>query len=233
MNRNPTIMNILRPLSPHLRQFLYSFLILFALLNVCYCLCLCLSSIYFFQALLSKAGVFLGARALSFFLIKIGCSGGLALAIGFAVRALLATEAAPPFGNAVSPGREPELDLRLSQPGVQVEDPEGLSPAERQLRDRLFRDGRTNLSLDDIQAIISMKEEIVTRIAQLDPNPFWAEHGARVISDYIVTPSGQEYSLTTLEKIWREVGAANTKNHYFVKRMIKVRQDFLLTGRFY
>ena len=130
MNKNPTIMNILRPLSHHLRQFFYSCLILFALLNVCYCLCL--SSIYFFQALLSKAGVFLGARALSFFLIKIGCSGGLALAIGFAVRALLATEAAPPFGNAVSPGREPELDLRLSQPGVQVEDPEGLSPAERQ-----------------------------------------------------------------------------------------------------
>ena len=60
-----------------------------------------------------KVILILGVRALSFFLRKMGCSGGLALAIGFAVRALLATETAPPFGNAVSPGREPEPDLRL------------------------------------------------------------------------------------------------------------------------
>ncbi|GMY29337.1 hypothetical protein FCV25MIE_24579 [Fagus crenata] len=84
----------------------------------------------------------------------LGGSGGLfAAAILFAVRALLATEAPPPFGNAVSPGREPELDLRLGQPGVQVEDPKGLSPAERQLRERLNKDGHDNISLDDVQAI--------------------------------------------------------------------------------
>jgi len=153
------------------------------------------------------------------------------------VRALLATEAAPSFGNAVSPGREPELDLRLGLPGVQVEDedPEGLSPAERELRDHLntnSRGGRTNISLDDIQAMVSMKEEIVTRIAQLDPNPFWAEQRARLISDYIVTPKREEYSLQTLEKIWKEVGAATTQDHYFVKRMIKLREDYQLLGRF-
>jgi len=131
------------------------------------------------------------------------------------------------------PGREPELDLRLGQPGVQVEDPEGLSPAERQLRDRLNRDGRDNISLDDIQAMASMKEEIVTRISQLDQNPFWTEQRARVISSYIVTPKGEEYSLATIEKIWRELGAANAQDHYFVKRMLKLRKDYELIGRFY
>ena len=162
------------------------------------------------------------------------------MAIGFAVRALLATEAAPSFGNAVSPGREPKLDLRLGLPGVQVEDedPEGLSPAERELRDHLNTNnsggmgGRTNISLDDIQAMVSMKEEIVTRIAQLDPNPFWAEQRARLISEYIVTPSREEYSFNTLERIWKEVGAATTQDHYFVKRMIKLREDYQLLGRF-
>jgi hypothetical protein len=230
---NPTIMNILRPLAPHLRQFLYSVLILFALINVCYCLCFFLGYIYFFQALLSKAGVFLGARALSFFLIKIGCSGGLALAIGFAVRALLAAEAAPPFGNAVSPGREPELNLHLGQPGVQVEDPEGLSTAERALRTRLTLDGRHNISLDDVQAMVSMKEDILSRIALLDPNPFWANQRDEIISRYIVTPSGHEYSLPTLERIWRELAVTNDPNHPFLKKMIKLRKNFELLGRFY
>lgn len=62
------------------RHIFYAFLILFALLGVC------LSSIAFFQALLSKVGVSLGVRALSFVLIKIGFSGGILLAIRFAVR---------------------------------------------------------------------------------------------------------------------------------------------------
>lgn len=166
-------------------------------------------------------------------MLKCGCSGTLALAIGFAVRALLAAEAAPPIANAVSPGREPELDLRLGQPGVQVEDPEGLSPAERRLRERLNWNGRPNVSVDDIQAMLNMKEEIVMRVAQLDPHPFWTEHKARIISDYIMTPKGEEYSLATMEKIWRGLEAENPQNHSFLKRMIKVRQDFLLTGRFY
>ena len=173
-------------------------LLFVTLLLFCYLVCLKMGWVSLFLSLLSRVGVSLGAKALSFFLVKMGCSGGLALAIGFAVRALLATEAAPSFGNAVSPGREPELDLRLGLPGVQVEDedPEGLSPAERELRDHLntnSRGGRTNISLDDIQAMVSMKEEIVTRIAQLDPNPFWAEQRARLISDYIVTPKREEY----------------------------------------
>lgn len=139
----------------------------------------------------------------------------------------------PPIENAVSPGREPELDLRLGQPGVQVEDPEGLSPAERRLRERLNWNGHPNVSLDYIQAMLHLKEEIVMRIAQLDPHPFWTEHKARIIDNYIITPKGEEYSLSTMEKIGRGLEAENAPNHYFLKRMIGVRKDFLWTGRFY
>ena len=58
----------------------------------------------FFESLLSKMGFTLGGRALSLALCKwLGCSGVLSLAIGFAVRAFLATEAAPAPGNMMSP----------------------------------------------------------------------------------------------------------------------------------
>lgn len=87
---------ILRPLSPHrtrVRTFLYSFLILFTLLAVFYLICMIIGSIAFFQAVLWKIRFSLGGRALSFALCKLGCAGGLALAMGgFALRALVTSE---------------------------------------------------------------------------------------------------------------------------------------------
>lgn len=77
-----------------LRRFLYSFLFVAIMVLVMYLICLCMGSINSFFVLLSKAGVSLGGRALSLALCKgLGCSGGLALAIGFAARALFASEA--------------------------------------------------------------------------------------------------------------------------------------------
>jgi hypothetical protein len=46
----------------------------------------------------------LGGRALSFFFKKIGCSGGLTLALVFGFRALLASDSTPPLGNLMLPG---------------------------------------------------------------------------------------------------------------------------------
>lgn len=53
---------------------------------------------FFFKATLS-----IGVRSLSVLLLKVGCSASLVLAIGFAVRALLATEATPYLVNMVLP----------------------------------------------------------------------------------------------------------------------------------
>lgn len=74
-----------------LRKFVYSFLILLIVILLLSYLTWILAIP--FQALLAKAGVSLVGRALSFFLIKMGCSGGLALAIGVSARALFASEA--------------------------------------------------------------------------------------------------------------------------------------------
>jgi len=268
--------NITRPLSPHITIYKPQFTSTFSIYHrisgafiatsivlVFYLLCMKMGFMAYFILVLSKVGVLLGGRALSFFFIKMGCPGGKTLALFFYFWALVSASAStPPFGNAVSPGREPELELRLGQPGVQVEDPEGLSPAvspgrepelelrlgqpgvqvedpeglspaERQLIFRLTIEGREDISLDDVQAMARLKDDIVTRISELDPSPFWTEQRARVLSSYVVTPKGEQYSLTTLHKIALELGGASPQNHYFLKRMVKLRKEFELFGRFY
>jgi len=96
------VIKILRPLFP-LRQFLYPFLIICTVLLVCFYLCLKIGFLAYFSLVLSKGGFILGGRALSYLFIKMGCSGGLTLAILFAVRVLLSTGAAPSLGNMVLP----------------------------------------------------------------------------------------------------------------------------------
>lgn len=95
-------MNIIRPLSPQVRRFLYVVLILFTLLLLCYFLCLTLGSIALFKALFCKMSFFLRGRALSFALFKWGCSysAGLALTVGFALQGLLTGEG---FTNMMAP----------------------------------------------------------------------------------------------------------------------------------
>ena len=72
------MMNPLRPLSPHLprfRKFLYSFFLLPSIVLFFYLLCLKMGFLAHFSSALSKAGLYFGGRALSSFLMKIGCSG--------------------------------------------------------------------------------------------------------------------------------------------------------------
>ena len=120
----PNIMNILRPLSPQVRRFLYAVLIIFTLLLLCYFLCLTLGSIALFQAFLCKMSFFLGGRTLSFALFKLGCScsAGLALTVGFALQALLTgegfTNMMAPAGDSGDPG---SIIYRAPSPGGPVE----------------------------------------------------------------------------------------------------------------
>nr|QHB79557.1 hypothetical protein [Sesuvium portulacastrum] len=116
------------------RHFLYSVFILLTLLAVCYSLCLIFGSIDVFQTFCWKIGFSLGVRALSFFLFKFGCAGGLALAMGFALRAVLATEAAPFLANMVLPA---EAD---SEAGVSRGSPRG-NDGLRESPSRLDRAG--------------------------------------------------------------------------------------------
>lgn len=80
------------------------------LLVIFFLICVKVGFLSYLKILLSKVGFFFGQRALSFFLMKMGCSGGLfAAAILFAVRALLATEEEPNSGKHMSPGGEGEI----------------------------------------------------------------------------------------------------------------------------
>ena len=63
------------------------------LIAISCCLSHLIGSFELYQAMLGKMGLSIGARALSVFFLKMGCSGGLALAIVIVVRmAFLATE---------------------------------------------------------------------------------------------------------------------------------------------
>lgn len=103
MELKPHMMNMLRPLSTSLSyieiRFFIRLLLLSTLFFLLWILWLKMGWIYYLLVLLSKVGFLLGARALSFFLLKLGCSGGLALAIVFAVKALLTSGVEPHMMN--------------------------------------------------------------------------------------------------------------------------------------
>ncbi|WJZ97163.1 hypothetical protein VitviT2T_015790 [Vitis vinifera] len=120
-----------------IKRLMIKLSILFFLFCVFYLLCLILGSIDIFWALLSKAGVSMGCRALCSFVFKIGCSGALALAIGFAVKALLATEAAPYLANMVLPaGAEASVNQApgRNDAGPSNAGPYNVVPADSPLR---------------------------------------------------------------------------------------------------
>jgi hypothetical protein len=87
----PNIMNLLRPLSPHrpIVQICVRYLFLATIVLFFYLLCLKIGLIGCFFSWVSKVGFLFGGRALSFVLLKLGCSGGLTLWIVLPLRALL------------------------------------------------------------------------------------------------------------------------------------------------
>ena len=94
------LMIFLRIGRKRIQHFLFSLIIILTLLLLCYFLCLALQSISLFEAFFCKMSLFLGGRALSFALFKLGCPGGLALTVGFSLRALLTGEG---FTNMMAP----------------------------------------------------------------------------------------------------------------------------------
>lgn len=84
-----------RRFSRRMKHLFLSLVILLILVGMC--VCLGLGSLEVFEAYLSKMGISLGGRALSFALWKVGLPGGFALIIGFWVRFLI-TEGASEIG---------------------------------------------------------------------------------------------------------------------------------------
>lgn len=69
-----------------------------------------------------------------------------------------------------------------------------------QIRNRLavFTSNRPR-DTDTIDAIILYKSDILGRMAQLDPNPFWAEQKKKLVADGILN-NNAEYTIEALER---------------------------------
>lgn len=83
------------------------FLLLLTLLLLFYILSLSVGGLAFFIHVISRVTGFLGVKALSFVLAKVGCPATLAFVVGSAFRALVTTEASPSLAHWMLPsGRE-------------------------------------------------------------------------------------------------------------------------------
>ena len=118
------LMNILRPLSPHLpiykQRWWILFIFLATLVLLFYLLCMVCGYLELIQYIQGRLPLCLGGRALSLALRNwLGCSGGLALAFVFVVKAFLTAEAAPLLGNSMAPSGADEV-LKSLLPQAEV-----------------------------------------------------------------------------------------------------------------
>lgn len=93
--------------------------LIFILFSMCYFPCLDFGYIDPFSSIFEKTALALTRRAISLFLRKLGCSGGLSLAVLFALKALLASEVDPKLitSSGASGGSPSWTDLLCTSPG--------------------------------------------------------------------------------------------------------------------
>jgi len=87
---------------------------------------------------------------------------------------------------------------------------------------------------DEIDSMIMLKGSIIDRMAQLDPHPFWAEQKHNLISDGILNKEA-EYTMDTLHRNYLlliENGEGRGSDSSFFKRLLRIRENFELEGRF-
>lgn len=81
----------------------------------------------------------------------------------------------------------PNFELQIGPPGAGVEVGDDLSPIERRVKERLaFYEPGKEIPLDDVEALVRLKRDVVGRMAQLDPHPFWVEQRDRILSESIL-----------------------------------------------
>lgn len=104
------------------------------------------------------------------------------------------------------------------------------------LRNRLLvhRLGRKNptVSEDEIDRIVDLKDRIITRMAQLDANPFWNNHRNVLIRDYMQPPRGGEYKFSVLEAKLEQLFGNNPESAFIYKELIRARDLFHTDGPF-
>ena len=80
--------------------------------------------------------------------------------------------------------------------------------------------------IEKIQTGISLKEQVLCRMAELDPHPFWMgeQNRVRLISDSILTKKNWEYNPETLSKRLSQLNERGKKSSFF-HFLLKLRED--------
>lgn len=131
------------------------------------------------------------------------------------------------------PEAEPQADQEertVSGYGNQGEDQLFVEKIRR--RFTIYEDPGRDVPVEDIEALISLKREIIGRMSQLDPHPFWVDQQNRIIGESILTPKGAEYQLTTLLSKRDQLFSEHPTTSRFFQDMVKMRTQFLETGSF-
>jgi len=104
------------------------------------------------------------------------------------------------------------------------------------IKNRLLvhRLGQRNSTVDDseIDRIVSLKNEILDRMVELDHSPFWNTHRNRLIRDYILPPKGGEYKIPTLESKLESLFGENPTSSIIYKDLIRWRASFHMDAPF-
>ena len=195
----------------------------------------------YFISVLSRGGLLLGGRVLSFFLIQLGCSGGLTMAICFAVRAALTTDTLPFLSHFMLPGEAsssaPNAVQQQREAGpynqplpveaypytdTEVIGGDSVSAIQRRLLEKYPSPSaaiieRTRLEAQDL---FEVKVQIIQKMAQWDPTGDWMGRGARAL-DNPRTASGEE-SFDRLSNIWKDLQETGPLSDVFTTLQNKV-----------
>lgn len=146
--------------------------------------------------------------------------------------------------RAPSPGGPVEiLDLPETPPQANQEDEVTFSGYGNQGEDQLlvekirgrfaiYEDPWRDVPVEDIEALISLKREIIGRMSQLDPHPFWVNQQNQIIGESILTPKGAEYRLDTLQSKRDLLFSEHPTTSRFYQDMARIKTKFLETGSF-
>lgn len=84
--------------------------------------------------------------------------------------------------------------------------------------------------IEDIQVRLQVKREICEEMYQYDRHEFWVDNREAILSESILTRSGQEYKLGTLNDKLKELRVNGVQSPFF-RQLVKVRKDYLLFDR--
>ena len=75
---------------------------------------------------------------------------------------------------------------------------------------------------DTIDAIILYKQDIIDRMAQLDPHRFWTEQKNNLVADGILN-NGAEYTIKALARNLDKLNEGDEANTIFFRKLVKTR----------